>query len=116
MKPVLDEDGEEKLHAIELEGYVFGALDERSSELGDEIKPVLLSLPNEPDLPPNVFPVFSTLDKMKKCFTEAGVAGTYRIKQIEDTQRFIDSVPHDLPVIVDPYRTPDGNTRFQLMQ
>lgn len=63
-----------------------------------------------------LLPVFSTKEK----YDEAAKWGNFelaRCKMINDPKNFLESVAaYKVKVAVDPYITPEGNTRFQLLK
>jgi len=63
-----------------------------------------------------LLPVFSTKEK----YDEAAKWGNFelaRCKMINDPKNFLESVSaFKVKVAVDPYITPEGNTRFQLLK
>lgn len=76
-------------------------------------KPLMLKLEDTLFLP-----VFSTPEKLTETFELAGVTEMITIKIITDVGEFLDSVhsmrgsAHTMRVMMDPWVTEEGNTRF----
>lgn len=59
-------------------------------------------------------PVFSTADKLRAAARVMPLPFA-SIKQIVHGQAFLDSIPGDVPVIVDPWVTPEGKVRYTMV-
>lgn len=70
-------------------------------------QPVLLRIENTLFLP-----VYSTEEKLRSSMVIARQT-RYKIKHIDDGRDFFDSVKGKIRVCLDPWITPEGNTRFQ---
>jgi hypothetical protein len=55
--------------------------------------------------------VFTTVEKLA-AMVEAVALPCDSIKQITDTWEFLNSVPPEVLVVIDPWRTPQGTTRY----
>ncbi len=66
-------------------------------------QPVFMTVPGSPH---TYLPIFSTEEKLRQVMQEISITG-YSIKQIDDTDEFLSSVPQHIPVIVDPHRVGD---------
>lgn len=94
--------------AISLTGCLFGIY----AEVEGAVMPVTFELEGE-----TLLPVFSTPEKLRAAFIAAGIeGGDYAIKQIMDGKTFLDSAIEHFPVILDPWKTDRGTTRFTMVQ
>jgi hypothetical protein len=93
---------------VELAGCVFGIFGEDG---GGRIRPVLLTVSGVECLA-----VFSTKEKMDEAYKQAGVIAIAKVKKIDGGRGFLESLPPDMPVILDPWLTDRGTTRFQLVR
>lgn len=71
-----------------------------------EVIPVLLTIEGI-----EYFPIFTHPDKL--CAALAGKVWPFEMKRIDSGYTFLHSVSY--PVILDPWVTPEGNTRFMLV-
>lgn len=92
---------------LDVEVLVFGIYSEGE---GGAIKPVLMQLEGEFFLP-----VYSSLEKLRRSYAEAGVGDFLKIKQVTDVREFLDSV-EGMKVVMDPWITEEGNTRYMLLR
>lgn len=58
-------------------------------------------------------PIFSSEELLRDAQMFLGWEPDLKIKQIEDTSEFLESVLHKVRVAMDPKITPEGNTRFK---
>lgn len=68
--------------------------------------PVLIVMEGSPDL---CVPVFSTVEKLVDMMAQIGYQS---IKLIDDPHEFLDSVPPDLRVVIDPHFHENGRVRY----
>lgn len=71
-------------------------------------QPVLLSMPASPY---RYLPCFTDPDKLHAFMQEAKI-GVERVKKIDEQHDFLDSLPLDVRVVLDPYFLPNGRVRF----
>lgn len=57
--------------------------------------------------------VCSTKEKLIACLAHLNITEDLVMKWITNPWEFLDSIP--VPVMLDPYVTPDGHTRFQMV-
>lgn len=92
---------------VSITGNLFAVYTEMSLENGLRmVQPVLLTLEGN-----NYFPIFTTHDKLTVAL-DGKVKAAYSVKHIDDGRGFLASIPLGLPVIQDPWITPEGATRF----
>jgi hypothetical protein len=96
----------DRQRGVTLAGCVFGVY----GQAGDAVQPVLFLLEGR-----HLLPVFTTPAKMTEAYGWAGVVDPYTVKRIDDGREFLASVEGKYPVILDPWVTPQGNTRFLLV-
>jgi hypothetical protein len=60
-------------------------------------------------------PVFSTREGLERGMAEFN-ARYERIKKIDEQEGFLASLPPEIKVMLDPYRTPEGKTRWKEIQ
>lgn len=101
------------LSTVDLTGHFFGchmAIGRLPDNQGQIVLPVAIIIENKTFLP-----VFTTVEKLKSFFKESNI-NDYQIKKVLDGIEFLNSVKNGPSVILDPWTTPDGNTRFMLIK
>ena len=80
---------------------------------GDD-EPILLAMPGSSF---EYLPVFTTHEKLLAVITRViDTSAVIHTKLITDGPDFLDSIPSDIKVIVDPYFLPNGRVRFVEVQ
>jgi hypothetical protein len=93
---------------VNIDGYLFATYESRKVEDGQSVKPFLLDLEGIKFLP-----VFSTEEKLIEALERVGLGDVkLEIKRIDCGTLFLESVAGLVRVMVDPWITPEGNTRF----
>lgn len=76
-----------------------------------EGQPSLIELPGAGDSYLVAVALFSTLEKLESAMK--AVAVPYQsVKKIDDSRSFLVSIPPQILVVVDPWITPEGTTRY----
>jgi hypothetical protein len=74
-------------------------------------QPSFIELPGKGDTFLIAVAIFSSVDKLEAAWK--AIALPYdRIKQICDHWEFLASIPPEVLVVIDPWITPEGNTRY----
>lgn len=94
---------------VNIDGYLFAVYDSRKVEDGQAVQPFLLRLEGVEFLP-----IFSTQEKLEAALELAGMDKdvAMQVKRIDSGVAFLESVAGFVRVMVDPWITPEGNTRF----
>lgn len=93
---------------IVLDGCLFGVYGEDPAT--GAVSPCFLEIAGN-----DVLAVFSTEAKLEACYQFAGIAPA-KVKAIMDGLDFLDSLPPDVTVVLDPWITERGTTRFTMIE
>jgi|SRR5208282_552853 len=72
-------------------------------------QPVLLNMPGSPH---EYLALFSSEEKLRELTARAKVEFD-SIKQVQEQHEFLESIPQEVVVILDPWYTPEGKVRFK---